>query len=191
MSPGPPLPSSEGRWMRREIDRSIARAWIHIVGGGREVTDSHYHSGSSRRHSGLDPCRSGLDSLPHTAATTRRQSATAARHRWGGRRPTYSRRHHHSGLIIDRGREDPQSLLVRHRWGEGGPRAATHLSSICRIQPLSFVGLHPHRSSSMGEGRTRNRHRARSPQPPPGPKLRTHLLAAFGTREQIERDELR
>jgi hypothetical protein len=116
MSPGPPLPSSEGRWMRREIDRSIARAWIHIVGGGREVTDSHYHSGSSRRHSGLDPRRSGLDSLPHTAATTRRQSATAARHRWG-------RKEAHV-------QPPPPPLGPHHRQGEGGPAVATRPSSM-------------------------------------------------------------
>jgi hypothetical protein len=58
----------------------VAQAWIHavaIVRGGREVAHSRYHSRSSRRHSGLDPCCSGLDLPLRTVAAARASIRTA------------------------------------------------------------------------------------------------------------------
>jgi hypothetical protein len=96
----------------------VARAWIHVaatVGGGREVARNRYHSGSSRHHLSLDPCHSGLDPPPRTAATTHRRSATAAYRRWGREKANV---------------QSLPPLRPCHQWGEGGPAAATRPSSM-------------------------------------------------------------
>jgi hypothetical protein len=79
--------------------------------------------------------------------------------------------------IIDGVRMDPQPPLACRRSAAYNHRRPSLICHRC--------------SASMGGGRTLSRHRSHSPQPPPGPKPRTRSPAAFGTWEQIERDELR